>query len=73
MKADEQAALVARVDQPRLPANPEPWMEPVAGTHHWILLDEISARCLAEGIVTGRVQAQARQVVNEKYPGEGGT
>lgn len=40
-----------------------PWPFPIQGSQGWILLDEISVRCLAEGIVTGRLEQQARQIV----------
>jgi hypothetical protein len=41
-----------------------PWIDvlPVKGERFWLLADEITARCLAAGIVTARFQVQAAQL-----------
>lgn len=63
MKKKTAEELAARVEAQKLPPHAEPWMEAVRGPQHFLLPDEISMAAIAEGIVTARVQRQARLAV----------
>ena len=54
------ARLAARVDASRRPPDAEPWMPAVAGTHFYLLISEIEAAALVEGIVLHRTRQQAK-------------
>jgi hypothetical protein len=58
-----KARLAARVAASRRPPDAEPWMPAVAGSHYYLLISEIEAAALAEGLILNRTQAQARYLV----------
>jgi len=45
-------------------ARAEPWQEPVTGPSYYLLVDEITVRAVAEGIVTARLQVQAYRLTH---------
>lgn len=63
MPIPNPSPLAARVDAWKRPPDAEPWMPAVAGPQYFLLLSEIEAAALAEGVVLLRTQAQARHLV----------
>lgn len=58
-----QAERIARLAQPRHDPMDEPYLGPTVGTRNWLCADEVSLRALAAGVVTARLQQQARWAV----------
>ena len=62
MPTRKVSPLAARVDAWKRPDRAEPWMSAVAGPQYFLLVTEIEAAALAEGIVLLRTQLAARNL-----------